>query len=651
MTSDNEIIDYSSPEEVAGRILRWAKQVPQGFAMVVTNNAALREEAVQMLARQASEQEVSFRRVILPFASDGASVAQSLEGTLKSQPFELVSVEGFSIAFGNKATVLDGLRVLNTFRERLSEIPGCQVWWVSPMMLQSMRLVAPDLVRYFLITERLPDRDETVPGSVWSKLQLIESGIRPLNEESLWRECIDLFVAHAPYLSAEDFFEFDDRLATLVRRESGMAYNGLVGELLASSNTVSRSRRVVEIAWTLDSIGKSEEALEVIQHLMPDRESALTSVATATRAKIFLSLGAADLGLEEAQISLTKANELAAVFGETREPLRSKIEALERIADAYQQLGHFEDSLSASEQMVAACERSIAKYGESRESLSFLCGALERLADTRMILGMGEQSLAVAEQGLWVCERINGEFGEEHHSLRGLCVCLMRVADAHLRLRNGPIALSIAEQSEKVCKRIIAVYGETRESLRDLSISLCYVSDAHRLLGNGEQALLSAERTRAGFDQILRQYGESYASINDIIESELNLVSLRLQSGEIASFDDLTRRSSQFLLPDNGLAPLPLQRLLLKVWLVALTSWHQALTGDQMRAKANLAEAEKLIQERFDRFGPHFYLDKRVAADLETAKRMYFEEFGKAFDESGSTEPPVAQDPQADPKK
>jgi hypothetical protein len=232
--------------------------------MVVTNDANSRHETERILEDRLGREGRLMRHINLPWLENPVEAGNVLLNKLVASTFDLASISGFEVAFGNKSSVPEGLQALRSYRERLAQVSGCQIWWVSPLFLRSLQQFAYDLTRYFLLVERLPDRDESEPGSIWSELRFLEGRARFGDPFQFLETAVELYSRAGVLASAESFAEVDDRLAIVFggsKREEriGGFADIAIGSVSSSPWIV---RRIVE---GLEGQGRFKIALEVLR--------------------------------------------------------------------------------------------------------------------------------------------------------------------------------------------------------------------------------------------------------------------------------------------------------------------------------------------------------------------------------------------------
>ncbi|MGC1219562.1 MAG: tetratricopeptide repeat protein, partial [Phormidesmis sp.] len=141
-------------DEVSQRLLLWAKRDGGGLARVEYASEFSREQLLQRL----SGEGVELIEIDLPASQTAAAAVEFLLGRLAEvsgvateRPGEgnVVSVSGFAEAFQSQMSLADSLRILNFNRESLTAFPLRQIWWMTPVLLETSLHAMPDMHGWF----------------------------------------------------------------------------------------------------------------------------------------------------------------------------------------------------------------------------------------------------------------------------------------------------------------------------------------------------------------------------------------------------------------------------------------------------------------------------------------------------------------------
>ena len=145
----NKQIAPDSIAEVSQRLLLWANRQGSGLARVEYSSEFSRQRALQSLQSSLAETGVELTSIELPTQRTATEVVQFLLERLANVPSGVVSVSGFAGAFQSHHRLEDSLRVVNFNREVLTAFPLRQIWWMTPVLLQTSLRAMPDLHGWF----------------------------------------------------------------------------------------------------------------------------------------------------------------------------------------------------------------------------------------------------------------------------------------------------------------------------------------------------------------------------------------------------------------------------------------------------------------------------------------------------------------------
>ncbi len=146
-------IDTSSANTIDGvsqRLLLWARRDGGGLARVEYASEFSRERLLQQLRGEG----VAIIEIDLPVSQTAAEAVEFLLRRLtavceREAAGDVVSVSGFAKAFQSQAALADSLRILNFNREALTAFPLRQIWWMTPVLLDTSLHAMPDMHGWF----------------------------------------------------------------------------------------------------------------------------------------------------------------------------------------------------------------------------------------------------------------------------------------------------------------------------------------------------------------------------------------------------------------------------------------------------------------------------------------------------------------------
>jgi tetratricopeptide (TPR) repeat protein len=136
--------------EVSQRLLLWAVRQGGGLARVEYSSEFARQQVEQQLRTALAPKDITLTVVTLLMHQSAEFVIRDLLAQLEQIPAgSVVSVVGFTTAFDAQTPLADGLRVLNFNREALTASPLRQIWWMTPVLMQTAIHAMPDLQGWF----------------------------------------------------------------------------------------------------------------------------------------------------------------------------------------------------------------------------------------------------------------------------------------------------------------------------------------------------------------------------------------------------------------------------------------------------------------------------------------------------------------------
>ncbi|MEL6160253.1 MAG: tetratricopeptide repeat protein [Cyanobacteria bacterium J06623_5] len=135
-------------EAVCQRLSLWAGREEGGLARVEYASEFSRQTVLQQLASEG----VEFTEIDLPASETAAEAIAFLLQSLtaaSNHSTRVVSISGFSKAFQQQASLADSLRTLNFNREQITAFPLRQIWWMTPVLLDTALHAMPDMHGWF----------------------------------------------------------------------------------------------------------------------------------------------------------------------------------------------------------------------------------------------------------------------------------------------------------------------------------------------------------------------------------------------------------------------------------------------------------------------------------------------------------------------
>ena len=136
-------------DEVCQRLRLWAARDGRGLARVEYSSDFSRQKVLSQLAPALDEKGIALTTIELPQGKTAPEVVQFLLSELAEATNGVVSVSGFASAFQSHESLEVSLRVLNYNREVLTAFPLRQIWWMTPVLLQTSLHAMPDMHGWF----------------------------------------------------------------------------------------------------------------------------------------------------------------------------------------------------------------------------------------------------------------------------------------------------------------------------------------------------------------------------------------------------------------------------------------------------------------------------------------------------------------------
>ena len=135
--------------EVSQRLALWARRAPQGFARVEYSSEFSRQQVLTALRQALLPHQLTVQEISLPSHQTAEEITAFLLAALAQSTAEVVAVTGFATAFNRQVSLAAALQGLNFHRERLHVEGLRQIWWMTPVFLQTAIHAMPDLNSWF----------------------------------------------------------------------------------------------------------------------------------------------------------------------------------------------------------------------------------------------------------------------------------------------------------------------------------------------------------------------------------------------------------------------------------------------------------------------------------------------------------------------
>lgn len=166
-----------SVAEVTERLLLWGRRDGAGLARVEYSSEFDRQKVVQRVQTELKQAGIAWTELELPTRRPAEEIVQFLRERLAEVSGGVVSVTGFATAFEPGIPLADALRVVNFNREALVALPLRQLWWMTPVLLQTSLHAMPDLHGWF--------RPQLKLSPAMSAKVISDSGVIPLGAGEL----------------------------------------------------------------------------------------------------------------------------------------------------------------------------------------------------------------------------------------------------------------------------------------------------------------------------------------------------------------------------------------------------------------------------------------------------------------------------------
>jgi tetratricopeptide (TPR) repeat protein len=135
--------------DISGRLALWARRDSPGLMRVEYSSEFARQRVMTDLQNHLSQQQIACREIVLPSYQEPEAIVQFLLEQFDQMPSGVVSITGFATAFSTRLPLREALRIVNFNRERFAAFPLRQVWWMTPVFLQTAIHAMPDLDSWF----------------------------------------------------------------------------------------------------------------------------------------------------------------------------------------------------------------------------------------------------------------------------------------------------------------------------------------------------------------------------------------------------------------------------------------------------------------------------------------------------------------------
>jgi tetratricopeptide (TPR) repeat protein len=404
-------VEASNGVEVLQRLLLWARREGRGLARVEYSSEFARLRLEQRLQAALAEVGVAFTVVTLPPLQSATEVMEALLEQLGQVSGGVVSVTGFATAFDSQTPLKDALRVLNFNREAIAAFHLRQIWWMTPVVLQTAIHAMPDLQGWFspqlvlneIVFEDRPDRLALLSDgqSSWANLEDAYRRTRQLLEQ--------FAVAQAAGAAANDLLmtyllpaleNLAEVGAQKELRDLTSQFEGLLGSLKII-NSPEMAIGMVRLADLYESQGRYSEAEPLYVRSLSIREQQLG----ADHPDVATSLN----NLAELYRSQGRYSEAEPLYGRSLSIWEQQLGAdhpdvatsLNNLAGLYDSQGRYSEaeplygrSLSIREQQLGADHPDVAS---SLNNLALLYTSQGRYGEAEPLY---ERSLFIKEQQL-----------------------------------------------------------------------------------------------------------------------------------------------------------------------------------------------------------------------------------------------------------
>ena len=139
------------------RLRLWAGRSGGGLARVEYSSEFSRQRVMQALKTALLERSIPLHELTLPTYQDPVALVAHLLKELSQLERGVVSITGFATTFSGQMPLSEALRIVNFNRERLVNLPLRQIWWMTPVFLQTAIHAMPDLNRWFMLQLQLTE--------------------------------------------------------------------------------------------------------------------------------------------------------------------------------------------------------------------------------------------------------------------------------------------------------------------------------------------------------------------------------------------------------------------------------------------------------------------------------------------------------------
>ncbi len=452
----NEPTASGSIAEVSKRLLLWANREGSGLARVEYGSEFSRQQVLQALQSSLAEAGTELTIIDLPVHRTATEVVQFLLETLATVPGGVVSVSGFAAAFQSHDRLEDSLRVVNFNREALTAFPLRQIWWMTPVLLQTSLHAMPDLHGWFspqltlsqsisgshddfsesrALTPDSPSRNSNIDDARQRSHRLLAQLAAAQSEGATNIDLVTTYLLPALESLAEVGAQKELRdLSSQFEELLGSLFEELLGLLQDFDTAIEPGGQPLTIATHLDSLAqlyhpqgrydKAEplfrKALEIRQRELGDRHPS-TATSLNNLALLYESQGrygeAEPLYLETLDISkaelgdhhpdtATSLNNLAGLYRSQGRYGEAEPLYLEALDIRKAELGDRHPSTASSLNNLAGLYRSQGRYGEAEPLY------LEAFDISKAELGNRHPSTATSLNNLALLYESQGRYGE-----------------------------------------------------------------------------------------------------------------------------------------------------------------------------------------------------------------------------------------------
>ena len=390
-------------DEVCQRLRLWAARDGRGLARVEYSSDFSRQKVLSQLAPALAEKGIALTTIELPQGKTAPEVVQFLLSELAEATNGVVSVSGFASAFQSHESLEVSLRVLNYNREVLTAFPLRQIWWMTPVLLQTSLHAMPDMHGWFsphlTLSEDVLNSQQGLPPSTVETQSRLNSNIDDARQRSY--RLLEQF-EKARGVGATDIELLTTYLLPALKNLAEVGAQKEVRELMAQHKSVLNALQLVDVSKEYTQPLKIAANLNILAYLYYLQSRYAKAESTFQQA---LGIYQAELGSRHPH-TITSLNNLAGLY--QSQGRYAEAESLfQQALEIYQtELGDRHLDTATSLNNLAGLYQSRGRYAESE---SLFQQALE-IYQTE--LGDRHLDTAVTLNNLAGLYRVQGRYSE-----------------------------------------------------------------------------------------------------------------------------------------------------------------------------------------------------------------------------------------------